>query len=63
MSKPEAVICAPVRTAIGTYNGSLKTHARDRTRGGSHQANAAEGMSRRREDQRSSHGQCDPGRQ
>ena len=25
MSKPEAVICAPVRTAIGTYNGSLKT--------------------------------------
>ncbi|MFL9824690.1 thiolase family protein [Rhodoplanes sp. SY1] len=24
MSKPEAVICAPVRTAIGTYNGSLK---------------------------------------
>lgn len=25
MSKPEVVICAPVRTAIGTYNGSLKT--------------------------------------
>jgi len=25
MSKPEIVICAPVRTAIGTYNGSLKT--------------------------------------
>jgi acetyl-CoA C-acetyltransferase len=25
MSKLEAVICAPVRTAIGTYNGSLKT--------------------------------------
>ncbi|MCC7273633.1 MAG: acetyl-CoA C-acyltransferase, partial [Alphaproteobacteria bacterium] len=24
MSKPEAVICSPVRTAIGTYNGSLK---------------------------------------
>jgi len=24
MSKPEVVICAPVRTAIGTYNGSLK---------------------------------------
>lgn len=24
MSKLEAVICAPVRTAIGTYNGSLK---------------------------------------
>lgn len=25
MPKPEVVICAPVRTAIGTYNGSLKT--------------------------------------
>lgn len=25
MSRPETVICAPVRTAIGTYNGSLKT--------------------------------------
>jgi acetyl-CoA C-acetyltransferase len=24
MSKPEVVICTPVRTAIGTYNGSLK---------------------------------------
>ncbi len=24
MSKPEVIICAPVRTAIGTYNGSLK---------------------------------------
>ncbi len=24
MSRPEAVICSPVRTAIGTYNGSLK---------------------------------------
>ncbi len=24
MSKPDVVICAPVRTAIGTYNGSLK---------------------------------------
>lgn len=24
MSKPEAVVCTPVRTAIGTYNGSLK---------------------------------------
>jgi acetyl-CoA C-acetyltransferase len=24
MSKPEVVICAPVRTAIGTYNGALK---------------------------------------
>jgi acetyl-CoA C-acetyltransferase len=24
MSKPEVVICAPVRTAIGTYNGFLK---------------------------------------
>jgi acetyl-CoA C-acetyltransferase len=27
MSKPEAVICAPVRTAIGTYGGSLKVTA------------------------------------
>ena len=25
MSRPEVVICAPVRTAIGTYNGALKT--------------------------------------
>ncbi|MGC8506708.1 MAG: thiolase family protein [Thiomonas sp.] len=25
MSKPEVVLCAPVRTAIGTYNGTLKT--------------------------------------
>lgn len=25
MSKPEIVICNPVRTAIGTYNGSLKS--------------------------------------
>lgn len=25
MSRSETVICAPVRTAIGTYNGSLKT--------------------------------------
>jgi acetyl-CoA C-acetyltransferase len=25
MPEPEVVICAPVRTAIGTYNGSLKT--------------------------------------
>lgn len=25
MSKPEVVICSPLRTAIGTYNGSLKT--------------------------------------
>lgn len=24
MSKPTVVLCAPVRTAIGTYNGSLK---------------------------------------
>ncbi|MHB1283957.1 MAG: thiolase family protein, partial [Metallibacterium scheffleri] len=24
MSNPEIVLCAPVRTAIGTYNGSLK---------------------------------------
>ena len=24
MSKRDVVICAPVRTAIGTYNGSLK---------------------------------------
>lgn len=24
MSKPEVVLCAPVRTGIGTYNGSLK---------------------------------------
>jgi acetyl-CoA C-acetyltransferase len=24
MLKPEAVVCTPVRTAIGTYNGSLK---------------------------------------
>lgn len=24
MSRPEVVICAPVRTAIGTYNGALK---------------------------------------
>jgi acetyl-CoA C-acetyltransferase len=27
MSKPEAVICTPARTAIGTYNGSLKATA------------------------------------
>jgi acetyl-CoA C-acetyltransferase len=27
MSRPEAVICTPVRTAIGTYNGSLKATA------------------------------------
>ncbi len=25
MSKPEAVIASPVRTAIGTYGGSLKS--------------------------------------
>ena len=24
MSKRDVMICAPVRTAIGTYNGSLK---------------------------------------
>ena len=24
MSKPEVVLCNPVRTAIGTYGGSLK---------------------------------------
>ncbi|EQD58623.1 acetyl-CoA acetyltransferase, partial [mine drainage metagenome] len=27
MSNPEVVLCAPVRTAIGTYNGSLKNTA------------------------------------
>lgn len=24
MKKPEVVLCSPVRTAIGTYGGSLK---------------------------------------